>query len=71
MVDNIRTEGSSIGKRNDRIKILYKYNLKYDQKAENIIITGCVVISMLPKVIKSLANIFAKKGLSYSFLSKE
>jgi hypothetical protein len=71
MVDNIRTEGCSIGKADDRIKILEKYNLPYDQKAENIIITGCVIISLLPKVIKSLTNIFHKKGLSYSFLSKE
>ncbi len=71
MIDNIRTEGCSIGKGLDRIKILDKYNLPYDKKADNIIITGCVVISVLPKVIKSLANIFDKKGLSYSFLSKE
>lgn len=71
MVKNILTEGCSIGKGTDRIKILDKYNLPYDKKAENIIITGCVVISMLPKVIRSLANIFDKKSLSYSFLSKE
>jgi len=71
MVDNIRAEGCSIGKGPDRIKILDKYTLPYDKKAENIIITGCVVLSLLPKVIRSLANIFDKKGLSYSFLSKE
>ena len=71
MLNNIRTEGCSIGNGSDRIKILEKYNLPYDQKAENIIITGCVIISVLPKVIKSLTNIFDKKGLSYSFLSKE
>jgi len=71
MVDNIYSEGCCMGKVTDRIKILDQYNLPYDKKAENVIITGCVILSLLPNIIRSLANIFDKKGLSYSFLSKE
>lgn len=71
MVEKIRTEGCSIGNETDRIKILEKNNLPYDKKAENIIITGCAVFPLIPHIFKALVKIFDKKGLSYSFLSKE
>jgi hypothetical protein len=50
---------------------LEENDLPYNRKAENVIISGCQIISTLPHVLSSLSRIFDSKGLSYTYLSKE
>ena len=70
-VERIRTSGVTIDSVPDRVSILEAYSLRYDVPADNVIISGCLVIGMLPHVIASLASILDRKGASYTFLSKE
>jgi len=51
MVETIRTTGKTSENLPDRIEILEKYGLSYDQPAENAIITGCRILSSLPQII--------------------
>jgi len=71
MVKAIRDTGKAYEELPDRKKILEENGLPYDREAENIIISGCIVLSTLPRILKSLVRIFDQKGLSYSFMSKE
>jgi Fe-S oxidoreductase len=72
MVESIHSTGC-FTKNGDkkRIEHLKEYNLPFDEKAENVIITGCLNVFSLMDSIKSLANIFDHYGVSYTFLSKE
>jgi hypothetical protein len=67
----IRTTGGTSTDLPDRVGILDTYGLPYDQPAENVIISGCQVLPLLPQVLQSLARLFDRKGLSYTFLSTE
>jgi hypothetical protein len=71
MVETIRDTGKTIEKLPDRIDILEKNRLPYDQKADNIIISGCQILSMLPHILSSLSRLLERKGFSYTYLSKE
>jgi len=71
IVDTIRETGKTSEELPDRIDILEKNNLPYDQEAENIIISGCQILSMLPHVLSSLSRLFDSKGFPHTFLSKE
>jgi len=71
MVKAIRDTGKAYEELPDRKKILEENGLPYDREAENIIISGCIVLSTLPLILKSLVRIFDQKRLSYSFMSKE
>jgi len=71
MVDTIRATGKTDKNLPDRVDILTKYDLPYDRDAENVVISGCQILSALPTVLSSLARLFERKGLSYTFLSKE
>ena len=71
MVETIRTTGKTSENLPDRIEILEKYSLPYDRSADNAIITGCQILSSLPRVISTLARLFDRKSFSYTFLSQE
>lgn len=71
IVENIRSTGKTSSALPDRIPILEKYSLPYDRLADNIIVSGCQILQMLPEQLTSLARILEAKNLSYSFLSKE
>ncbi len=71
MVENIRTTGKTSESLPERIPILEKHNLPYDQSAENVVVSGCQILPGMPHLLDPLARIFNKKGLSYTFLSKE
>jgi len=71
MVETIRTTGKTNESLPDRIEILEEYGLPYDRPAENVIISGCQILSSLPQVLRSLAAILDRKAFSYTFLSQE
>ena len=71
MVAVIRASGKTDPGLPDRIGILEKYALPYDQKAENAIITGCQILGGLPGILASLSRLFTAYGLSHTFLSEE
>ncbi len=71
MVELIRATGNTSKNLPDRVEVMEKYDLPYDRRAENVIITGCQVLGGLPHVIKKLTRILDQDGLSYTFLSKE
>jgi hypothetical protein len=70
-VETIRATGKTSESIPDRIPILQQYGLPFDRQAENVVITGCQILSALPKVLSSLAHLFDRGNLSYTFLSKE
>jgi len=71
MVRSIRETGKTDRNFPDRKGILEANGLAYDQRAENVIITGCQILVSLPHVLAALARIFDRGRLSYTFLSKE
>ncbi len=71
MLETIRTTGKTSDSLPDRIEVLEKHGLPYDQPAENAIITGCQILASLPHVLASLSNLLAKKDFSHTFLSQE
>ena len=70
-VETIRTTGKTDGNLPDRLDILREYSLPYDMNAENVIISGCQILSMLPDKLGSLARLLDRKNFSFTFLSKE
>jgi len=70
-VERIRASGVTSDSAVDRVSILEKYALRYDTPADNVIISGCMVLGGLPHIIASLAAILDRKRASYTFLSKE
>jgi hypothetical protein len=71
MVESIRNTGKALDDLPDREGVLLDHGLPFDQEAENVIITGCLVLSGLTKVIKALHKVLDAKGISHTFLSKE
>lgn len=71
MVDRIRRTGNTLPDLPDRLSFLRQHGLPYDQEAENVIISGCIILSMLPHILRSLCRILDKGEFSYSFLSRE
>ncbi len=71
MVETIRAMGKTRESLPDRVPILQEYKLPYDRRAENVVITGCEIFSVLPNVLSVLARLFDRAGFSYTFLSKE
>ena len=70
-VENIRGTGKTRDDLPERIPILEEHDLPYDQSAENVVVSGCQILPGLPHLLVPLARIFNKKGVSYTFLSKE
>lgn len=71
MVETIRATGNANESLPEREEIFNRHELPCDREAENVIISGCQVLHMLPHVLRSLANIYERGGLSYTFLTKE
>jgi len=71
ILQSIRETGNASRDLPDRAKILEDHGLPFDRHAENVVITGCMVLSAVPHVLRAMASIFDKKGVSYTFLSKE
>ena len=70
-VARIRSTGNGLEGLPDRKTVLEEKGLPYDRQAENVILSGCQILSFLPHVLSSLARIYDRKGFSYTFLSKE
>lgn len=70
-VELIRSTGNGLEGLPDRKTVLEEKGLPYDRQAENVIISGCQILSFLPHVLSSLASIYDRRGFSYTFLSKE
>lgn len=70
-VELIRTTGNGLKGLPDRKTVFEDKGLPYDRQAENVIISGCQILSFLPHVLSSLASIYDRRGFSYTFLSKE
>jgi hypothetical protein len=71
MVKTIRLTGNTSANLPDRIEIFKTFDLPCDQKAENVIVTGCQILGFMPGVLQKLARIMDRGNLSYTFLSKE
>ena len=71
MVETIRETGKTTESLPDRKPILEEHGLPYDTNAENVIITGCQILPLHPKMLSSLARVLDRKSTSYTFLSKE
>lgn len=70
-VDTIRATGKASEHLPDRIGILEQHGLPYDREAETVIITGCQVLSPFAPVLQSLGRTLDRRGIPYTFLSKE
>ncbi len=70
-VELIRLTGNGLEGLPDRKALLEEKGLPHDRHAENVIISGCQILSFLPHVLSSLASIYDRRGFSYTFLSKE
>ena len=72
MLEDIRNTGcfTKNGEKK-RIDLLDKYELPYDKKADNVVVTGCLNAFSLMFYVKHYANILDHYGVSYTCLSKE
>ena len=70
-VESINNTGCFTPDYPDRKLVLEEHNLPYDREAENVIVTGCEPLPLLPNVLVALARFFDKQNFSYTFLSKE
>lgn len=70
-VELIQRTGNGMENLPDRKSLLQEKGLPYDRPAENVIISGCQILSFLPHVLSSLSSIYDQRGFSYTFLSKE
>lgn len=52
-VETIRSTGKTRANLPDRVEILSSYELPYDRKAENVIITGCQILGAMPRVLQA------------------
>jgi hypothetical protein len=71
MVETIRSSGNTAAGLPPRIEVLEKHGLPYDREAENVIVSGCQILYLLPQVLASLARVLDRGGFSYTFLSRE
>ncbi|MBW1951038.1 MAG: (Fe-S)-binding protein [Deltaproteobacteria bacterium] len=71
IVETIRTTGKTNANLPDRLEILKTHGLPYDREAENVVVTGCQILPLLPHIIASLARVLDRGGVSYTFLSEE
>jgi hypothetical protein len=71
MAGLIRTTGKTFEDLPDRARTMDSLNLPYDRPADNVIITGCQNLKLVPSVLQALARILERGGLSYTFLSQE
>ena len=71
-VENIRTYGVYQDSGAGRNKVLFEdLGARADQKADYVILTGCVQPEGMPHVFLALRNILERFQINYTFLSKE
>lgn len=70
-VELIRSSGNGLVGLPDRRAVLEEKGLPFDKQADNVIISGCQILSFLPHVLACLARIYDRQGFSYTFLSTE
>ncbi|RJP28285.1 MAG: hypothetical protein C4536_12705 [Actinobacteria bacterium] len=71
MVETIRNTGNAAAGLPPRVETLEKHGLPYDREAENVVVSGCQILYLLPHMLSSLSRVLASGGLSHSFLSRE
>ncbi len=71
MVRNILETGNAPAGLPSRVDVLERHGLPYDRRAENVVISGCQIVYLLPKVLSALTRILERGGMSYTFLSRE
>ncbi|MFC1920405.1 heterodisulfide reductase-related iron-sulfur binding cluster [Chloroflexota bacterium] len=71
LVNNIREYGTFRGSGEERRQVLGEIGFKLDQKAEYVIISGCVQPGAMPHVFTALKNLLDHQQVSYTALSKE
>jgi len=71
MVETIRNSGNMATGLPPRVEILDKHGLPYDREAENVIVSGCQILYLLPHMLSSLARVLDGGDFSYTFLSRE
>lgn len=71
MVRNIMDTGNALSGFPPRAEILERHGLPCDRPAENVVISGCQILHLMPRALVSLARILDKGGFSYTFLSRE
>jgi Fe-S oxidoreductase len=71
-VENIRQYGAFKDSGEGRLKILKEdIGFRMDQKAEYVIIGGCIQPEAMPQVFQAFKNLLEKLKIDYTFLSKE
>lgn len=70
MVQLINQKGSALDL-GDRMTVLAEYSLPTDKNAENVIISGCLVMFMFPGILRTFAGFLERAGVPFTFLSKE
>ncbi|MEW6555641.1 MAG: (Fe-S)-binding protein [Actinomycetota bacterium] len=71
MVATIRETGNTAAGLPPRSEVLEKHGLPCDREAENVIISGCQIIYLLPHILSSLSRVLERGGFSFTFLSRE
>jgi len=71
MVETIRDTGNTAAGLPPRIEVLEKHGLPYDREAENVIVSGCQILYLLPHMLSSLTRVLERGDFSYTFLSRE
>lgn len=71
MLERIRETGQAIPGLPPREEALARLGLPVDTPAENVIVTGCQAIHLLPEEIASLARLMERAGESFTLLSRE
>jgi Fe-S oxidoreductase len=70
-VENIRQYGVFKDLGESRLKILKDIGFRMDQKAEYVIIGGCVQPEAMPQVFQAFKNLLEKLKIDYTLLAKE
>ncbi|MEW5722265.1 MAG: heterodisulfide reductase-related iron-sulfur binding cluster [Thermodesulfobacteriota bacterium] len=71
MLETIRTTGKTSRTLPDRPEIFRKHGLPLDERAENVIISGCQIPAALPHVLAALSRLLSRAGTAHTFLSLE
>jgi len=72
LIDNIKTYGVHHNNGEKRRKILFEdIGLPVDQKAEYVLVSGCLIHEDMPQVFSALKEFLEHFNVDYTFLSKE
>ncbi len=71
VIENIKNYGSFRDSGEGRRKVLRDLGFKLDQKADYVLISGCLQPEALPQVFHALKMLFERLKINYTMLSKE